>query len=343
MKKFKKNNSAFITFFRNHKYIAVCLLLIASVALISFGIRYGRYTYNIVKVYYFRTQNFYFGSNKLVYEADPTKPIKTYGISPWDAAADLPITITVNSLDNSLKGTTSEVKYKVLATCDNSKVTCSIRKGSDTFGLNPDVEWTIPYDSNNIENDNDSFVVMVEPKKDLEGNALLNEGEVINVHVEATSTSPYSQTLKGNFKITVGMPGIKYEIDDEAGRTYLDSLITNTNGTATYVGLKFNIDKFTFDMSNTVYNGCVTVNSLTNQDCAYNVTNENGYEYISEIYFKVNTRSSALVRFYKDGENVNRSFAYTSSDPDPDGPGISYCVLDSDTLTASAINGCTWY
>ena len=41
---------------------------------------------------------------------------------------------------------------------------------------------------------------MVEPKKDLEGNALLNEGEVINVHVEATSTSPYSQTLKGNFK-----------------------------------------------------------------------------------------------------------------------------------------------
>ncbi len=348
MKKFKKNNSAFITFFRSHKYIAMCLLLIASVAIISFGIRYGRYTYNIVKLYYFRTQNFYFGSNKLEYVTDGN--VKTYGISPWDAVSELPITITVNSLDNSLKGTTSVVKYNVSFTCTNltnpstPKVDCYLKKGSDTYTSMPSTPFEIPYNPNDIESDNDSFVISVVPEVDGGGNTTLNEEEEIMVHVEATSTSPYEQTLQANFKITVGKPGIKYEISDEAGRSYLDALITNTNGTASYVGLKFNINKFTFDMSNIVYNNCVTVNNLNNEECAYRVTSDNGYEYISEIYFKVNSRSSALVRFYKDGNNVNSSFEYKSSRPDeyPNGPEIQYCVMD-DELTAAKINGCTWY
>lgn len=329
MKKFKRKNGTIVTFFKNHKYIGVLLILILSIVFISFAVNYSSYAFNIIRVYYLRTQNFYFNSNKL------TSDNKSYEISPWPGTSNQTIIITMNSLDNSLKGTHEDIEYQVSVTCDNeSKVSCYLRKNEDDTGKHDVLNNTIPGSDASTSANTDSFNVVLEPKN---GGRDLVVGDKISIKVTANATSPYTQKLEGTFVIIVGNYGINFEISDEAGRMYLDTLITNTLDDDSYVRLNFPINTLTFDMSNTIYNNCTKSSAITTGvDCAYRVqTVTNGsenYEYISGIDFKVNGKSSSLVRFFKDNiSNINQDFTYkVGSD---NSPIIDFCKLDTDSTT----------
>ena len=329
MKKFKKKDGLFITFFRNHKYISIFLILIASIALISFAVNFSSYAYNIIRVYYLRTQNFYFNSNKL------TLDNKTYEISPWPGTSNQTINITMNSLDNSLKGSSSDINYDVSVTCDNeSKVSCYLRKNDEDTGKHDILNNVIPGSDSASSANTDSFNVVLEPKN---GGRDLVVGDRIQIKVTANATSPYTQKLEGTFVIIVGNYGVNFEISDEAGRLYLDTLITNTLDDDTYVRLNFPIDVLTFDMSNTIYNNCTKSSAISGGvDCAYRIqtVTDNGknYEYISGVDFKISGKSSSLVRFFKDNiSNINRDYSYSVGDDSS--PIIDFCKLDTDSTT----------
>ena len=334
MKKFKKNRGIFITFFKSHKYIAVLLILILSGVVLSFGIKYSAYAYNVLRVYYLRTQNFYFNSNKL------TLDNKNYRISPWPGTSDQTIDITMNSKDNSLKLATTDITYDVEVSChddynDNvNRINCYLKENdTDTAKRNKLQNMEIVYDEDALNTNTDSFKVVVEP---LENGINLKTGDEITVEVTAKATAPYTQTLKGTFVIVVGNYGVDFIIKDEKSQLYLDSIVTNTLDNAVYFRMDFPIDTLSFDMSNMIYNNCTKVDNITTGvDCAYRTSNKTinntSYEYISGIDFKMNAKSSMLVRYYKNGTNVNTDFSFKVGDTN--GPIITYCKLDTNETT----------
>ena len=329
MKKFRKKNGLVITFFKNHKYIAICLILIVSATFLSFAVHYSSYAYNVIRVYYLRTQNFYFNSNKLTIDN------KSYEISPWPGTSSQMINITMNSLDNSLKGASKDIEYDVSVSCDNTtKVSCYLRKNSEDTGKHSTLSNVIPGKNADSNPNTDSFIVILEPKN---GGRDLQIGDRVTINVTANATSPYTQTLRGTFVIIVGNYGVNFSILDEAGRMYTDGLITNTLDDPSYIRFDFPINTLTFDMSNTVYNNCTLASNITTGvDCAYRVqtVSKDGknYQYISGIDFKVNGKSSASVRFFKDGiSNINRDFSYSLGDGNT--PIISYCKLNTNSTT----------
>ncbi|MBR4693532.1 MAG: hypothetical protein IKP07_01860 [Bacilli bacterium] len=334
MKKYKKNKGLFINFFKSHKYIAMLLILIVSGVVINFGVRYSVYAYNVLRVYYLRTQNFYFNSNKL------TLTGKTYEISPWPATTDQTIDITMNSKDNSLKMTTTDITYDVEVSChdnygDNvTRVNCYLKENdSDTSRRTKLEGMEIVYDEDLANTNTDSFKVVVEP---VNAGEYLITGNRITVEVEARATAPYTQTLRGTFVIIVGDYGIEYKIKDQRSQLYLDSIITNTLDYSTYFRMDFPINVLTFDMSNMIYNNCTKIDNVTTGvDCAYRVSQKTvdgtNYDYISGIDFKLNAKSSMLVRFYKNGSNVNSDFSFEVGGNNSS--IITYCKLDTDDTT----------
>ena len=52
--------------------------------------------------------------------------------------------------------------------------------------------------------------------------------DYIYIKLEAHATSPYEETLRGEFKINIGNLGMSYVVEDEAYRPDLEVRITNT-------------------------------------------------------------------------------------------------------------------
>lgn len=337
------------TFFKRHKWVTVLLIILGLGLFLTFGVKFARYSYNIIRTYYLRTQNFYFNSNRL------TLTGKTYSIYPWAGNAKYKnsqsIVIEMNSKDNDLKYASADIVYEVTVTCDNSNVECYIISSDDDVDDENGVSDKKSKQSYTIEangTNTSSFTVIVEAISSGNGEVTSNlrDGDVINVDVVASAISPYTQTLKGTFVITVGNYGVSYSISNNA--SYIDSLITNSLGEDVYVGLEFadSMDKVSFDMSNTIYNSsCTKASSMDDDDtseCVYNVTEIDGYEYISSIYFKVNSKSSALARFYKlnytdNGKTVEASsIDYTYPNYNSSGnskePVVEFCKLDVTSL-----------
>lgn len=287
MKKNNKRNfkkSLAFNFFKKHKAIAIILVLVILGVGISFGTNFSRYAYNVIRVYYLRTQNFYFNSDKLTVEG------KTYEIKPWPGIDAQSITISMNSLDNSLKGTSKDITYDVEVTCSNTNVSCSV--DGDTTGR------VIKGTDSGDESNKDTFVVMVTPT------GTLKDDDVVSVTVLAKATSPYTQTLSATFNIVVGNYGVNYTIRDAAGQIYFDSIITNTLGEDTKVHLEWSLDDAIFDMQNTIYATCEN-----DDDCSMTTTTVDGSTYITGIDFKVSAKSSMMVRFFKaDGDNSDHSY-----------------------------------
>ena len=207
----------FFSFFKKHKALSVCLIIGAASVASFLVVNYGRYVKEIVETYYvkkvidnhlFKTQDFYFNSDKL------TTTGKTYEISPWGGTTDYELHINMNSLLNSLKGTDSQIVYDVSCTCDNT-VTCKFSNGnsSERRYINPGSH-------------EDNFNVVVTPKT----TSVFDTGDEIEVNVVAESVS-YHEVLSARFVLKVGNYGVGYTIEDQMGRLYLDVLVTNTKDT----------------------------------------------------------------------------------------------------------------
>lgn len=282
-KKVKKR--MFFNFFQTHKKIAFCLTIGLFFVAFFLTLNYGRYVKDVVEMYYLRTQNFYFSSDKLTIHG------KTYEINPWSGDEPAKIDVNMSSLLNSIKGTSENIVYN--ASCSASeKVYCY-------FGSigNTSQEGTI-----DTGDHKDSFTVFVEAKE----NVSFATGEKVTVTITAESVSPYKETLTATFEIIIGDYGINYEIEDEVGNLYFDALVTNTlDCEAVKVKLTIPnryIDFIYFDMSNTIL-----------ESSTYTTTEaSNGYEYINSVTFTVGPKSSLLVRYYK--AYTDKDYSYTVGD-----------------------------
>ncbi len=276
----EKKNRLFFGFFKKHKSLSICLIA----ALLMLGsflvVNYSRYVKEVVQVYYLRTKNFYFNSDKLTITG------KSYEINPWGGTTKYDITINMNSLLNGIKGASSSITYTASCSAD-SRVDCYIGTPGQTSE-----NRTITYDSHT-----DDFKVSVMPKSGVN----LQDGDRIRVDIVAESTSPYVERLEATFYLIVGNYGLNYEIEDEAGRIYFDSIITNTLETrVAKVKLTISdVSKVSIDMDNNI----LSIDSTATTTTAYE-----GFNYINTVTFNIEPKSSWMVRFYKNDPNRNYSF-----------------------------------
>lgn len=284
---------------RRKTIILLILILIFAIATPTLG----RYVITGINNFFLRTKEFYFYSDKL-------KDIRdVYQIDNWTGVDPYTITVHMNSIENNLKKSTYDISYSISYTCSQN-ATCQLSKETGIIPAN---------------NNDDYFNIIITP------NIGLTTGDKVSVEIIATSTSKYQKKLTAMFVLVVGKEKTSYEIVDSVNSKYLDLNITNTLSyynveTAfgnysvgdridvdTYltlpetdkqkcysalITLKFDPKKVLLDMTNTNYLNAISTRT----------TNINGSNYISEITFKVEPISSAVVRFYK--QDVTKDYTY---------------------------------
>lgn len=281
----------------------VFIVLVIFISLIFFTDTFGKYIYNEIRDFYLASHSFYFNSDKLSVGMTNEELDYYSGVDPYT------ITINMNSYKNNYVAANSDITYDISYEC-SSNATCEVSKTTSTI-----------YSASHT----DSFYVTITP------NESLTDGDSIYVIVYATSTSPYTKTLKGKFTLNVGRMGLTYEINDVKNRAYFDMSFTNTydfytvdeafdtysSGDRidinTYLGLTdeyknkctsalieidFDPNKVILDMTNELY-----LNRIS-----YNTTTINNYEYINNLTFKIDALSSNTIRFYK--SDVSNDYTY---------------------------------
>lgn len=326
MKKINQNKlsnlkTSFYNFYKKRKVLTIltiCLILAISSIL---TVNYGRYVKNIVTTYFFKTQNFFFNSNKLLYGG------KEYVIEPWSGTEDVEIYVAMDSLENELNGATKDVLYSVVCDADSS-VKCTI-EGNRTCDFGEDGVCRTISAATNM----DSYNIVISPNI----NTQFKEGDRVTVNVKAMSSFPYKKELSATFVLVIGNYGVSYEIEDEKNSPYASSLITNTLPDYKVVE--------TFEFNGTTYNAGTTINenlyqqlgdnkskcssariklefdpTLFRMDLSSSVYDENNVEYesvttdtgthnyIKSITFDMQPKSSIMVKFYK--LNIGEDYSY---------------------------------
>lgn len=297
--KLKLSKKFSLTFFKEHKKITTCVIVVFILLGSFFTIHYGRYVKDIIEVYYLRTKNFYFSSDKLTIHG------KSYEINPWGGTTNYELSISMSSLLNSLKGTNSDVSYQLSCEADG-KVICYMDSPGTTS-----VERTIK-----VEDHSDNFVVTIAPANGV----TLRDGDKVSVTVVAKSISPYEEELKATFVLVIGNYGINYEIEDSPGSVYFDSIVTNTlDTTKASVTLTIMNPSVVIDMSNSI----LTMDTTTYEtELSSDYKDDNGdgqidndatqHNYIKKITFLVEPKSSVMVRYYK--KIPSNNYSYISGD-----------------------------
>ena len=272
----------FYSFFKKHKAIAVSLIILVTAVASFLVVNYGKYVKEIIQMYYLRTKNFYFNSDKLTING------KTYEINPWSGQVPQTIEVNMSSLLNSLKSTNSDILYEVDCIADANSY-CYFENRSTTH-----LSRTISSTSHS-----DNFNITVELRDGIEPEDIKS----VTVNVIARATAPYEEELKATFKLVIGNYGINYLIEDETGRLYFDSVVSNTLPTET-VKVRLSIadnENIKIDMNNGILEDLPAA-SITKTRLI------DGKEYITAITFEVPPKSSIMVRYYKKITGSNYTF-----------------------------------
>lgn len=304
MKKNKKTK-------QNIKKIMVILCLII---MLLYGIQaiktFSIYTYNNIREFYLKSNNFYFYSDKLKLNK------AEYSVENWSGIEDYVININMNSMENNSIRCNSDIQYNI--TCFSSEnVICELSKTNSTIYKNTNT---------------DEFYVTIIPKTNLE------TGDTVWVEIQTTSTYPYEKTLSARFEITVGNLGMSYNIEDYSNNQYLEFNVVNTLNFYTIdeafdnyeqgnkidmykylelseenkekchsmiITLTFDPTKVLIDMTSEMYLKTISSTSV----------NINGYEYINSITFKIDAISSKCIKFYK--VDLEKDYTYPNGEEQP--------------------------
>lgn len=284
------------------KKILIVLIILLCLP-ISFTL--GRFVYNKVLDLYFTSKNFFFESDKLTVDG------AVYSLDYWNGVDPYNVVINLNSFKNNELKSTSDVTYEINYTC-SSEIICNTTKDKGTI-----------YSDTNT----DSLTITMTP------NSIFKDGDSVVLKVEAKSLSPYEKTLSAEFELVVGKYGLSHEIVDSRNNVYMELKITNTldyytvkesfdgysvgdrissddyaslsvqnkdKCASAIITLKFDPDVIYTDNNNTTF-----LNS-------YNVKTEkiDGFDYINEFTFKMDSTSSTVVKFYK--KDVTKNFTGTN-------------------------------
>lgn len=286
------------------KRTLIVIVVFAVLITLPLTITFGRYVYNKILDLYFRTQNFYFESDKLKLGGTD------YSLDYWNGVDPYEIVVNLNSYKNNSLKSTSDIDYKVNYDCP-SGVTCNVNKDKGII-------YT--------ETNNDSFVFTVTPTK------TYKDGDSVSVSISATSTSPYKKTLSATFTFVVGTYGVSHEITDSSGDVYLEVKITNSLETYTVkeafgdysVGDSISIDTYN-SLSSENQSKCRSVSATLSFDPdevyvnnnsttflkAYDVKTQkiNNYDYVNKFTFDLDASTSSTVKLYK--KDVSKDYSTT--------------------------------
>lgn len=283
------------------KKLKILLIMLFVALIIPVGITFSKYAYTFIDYYLIKSNNFYFNSDKLGNNV-------RYDINNWGGVDNFIIQIQLNNHKNNLLTSDADISYTTAITCSDD-VVCSL---SSTDGIIYESEMT------------DNLSVSIVPQR------VFNTNETVEVHVTATSTSPFSKTLSATFYITVGRKGIDYEIVDEVNRPYLELIITNARDNYK-VKTAFGDYSVGDEILSSVYR---TLSSSDKAKCSsadieltfdpnivvldttseivknmtYDTTPIGGVNYINNIEFSVNALSSNKIKFYKN--DVTEDYTY---------------------------------
>lgn len=279
-------------------------------ALIFNPVTIARYVYNVVRNYYLETQDFYFNCDKMSLNNS------LYQIDNWDGVEDFSVTFNMNSIKNNLVVSKSDITYNINYTCSNN-VLCTASKNSGII---------------DARNNRDYFIINIHPI------VALQEGDSVWLNVTSSSLSPYVQTISGRIQLNVGIPGLTYEIMDEADRPYLNFSLTNTfdfykviraygnhqvgeeisssayrnlqdnekeNYASALITLSFDPNVVLLDLTSEFYQDAISHTEIQ----------INGYQYVNSITFKVDPISSEMIRFYKKDASMNYTYPYGTNTP----------------------------
>ena len=283
-----------IEYIKSHKKLKILSIGIISILSFFLVINLGRYVKTIIEDYITRTQRFYFNSDKL------TVDNKQFKIDYWSGVESYPLTISVNSLDNNLRGTDIAIDYEIECV-HNNDLRCVLSKENGTIGTTTNT---------------DSFQVEIFPNKTFQ------DGDSASITVKASASYPYEKELSATFTFVVGSYGLTYKIEDEPGQPYLTAVVSNTNDHYTAIDdfrtyhygdpisqelydtltaeekekcasavltMSFNPNVLRLDMTNYYY-----------QNKLSEVTQPiGGYDYVNSFTFAVASQTSVAIKFYK--------------------------------------------
>lgn len=295
----------------NKKIVFLGIAIVLCLIMVIFNpVTIARYVYNAIRNYYLETQDFYFNCDKMSLNNS------LYQIDNWDGVEDFSVTFNMNSIKNNLVVSKSDISYNLSYTC-SSNVVCTASKNNGVI---------------DAQSNRDYFIINIHPIVSLQ------EGDSVWLNVSSTSISPYVQTISGRIQLNVGIPGLTYEIMDEANRPYLNFSLTNTfdfykviraygnhavgeeisssayrnlpssekeNYASALITLSFDPHVVLLDLTSEFYQDAVSHSEVT----------IDGYQYVNSITFKVDPISSEMIRFYKKNASMNYTYPYGTNTP----------------------------
>jgi len=286
------------------------IILIMLVILLSFGVySLAKYVIEEFHGYYMNAKYFYFTSNRL--KSD--NPI--YLVNNWSGVGSFNISFDLLSETNSYVYADYDIPYRVTYNCP-SDVICSLDKATGTIYSNSSTH-------------SDTVTLSVTPTRNYA------ENDVLIIHIEASSTSPYVETISADFRYVVGKQGITYEIEDEANRPYMIFKVTNA---ITYCTVIEAFGDYAIDdlIDNNVYR---TLSDANKAKCVgesitisfdpndllldttdriidsstYDTTIISNVSYIDELTFYVEPVSTVAIKFYKIDTTDNYTYPITNN------------------------------
>lgn len=259
--------------------------------------------------YYLNAKHFYFTSNRL------KKNNPTYLVNNWSGVGSFNISFDLLSEKNSLVYTDYDIPYQVTFECPTG-VTCSVDKSTG-----------VVYSASSTHSD--TVTLSVNPSRNY------TEGERLSIHIVATSTEPYIETISANFEYVVGKQGITYEIEDEANRPYMVLKITSAISycKVTQAFGSYNVGDYIESsvyrsLSSTDKSKCVgepiiltfdpnvilldTTSDIVNTATIGNTT-ISGTDYINRLEFNIEPVSTMAIKFYKHNTSLNYTYPYENN------------------------------
>ena len=290
-------------------YRKVIILIIFGLLLSVGSFTLAKYIIEEFHSYYLNAKHFYFTSNRL------KKNNPTYLVNNWSGVGSFNISFDLLSEKNSLVYTDYDIPYQVTFECPTG-VTCSVDKPTG-----------VVYSASNTHSD--TVTLSVNPSRNYV------EGERLSIHVVATSTEPYVETISANFEYVVGKQGITYEIEDEANRPYIVLKITSaisyckvTQAFGSYSVGDYIESSVYRNLPSTDKSKCVgepitltfdpnvvlldTTSDIVNTATIGN-TAISGTDYVSRLDFNIEPVSTMAIKFYKHNTSMNYTYPFENN------------------------------
>lgn len=317
-------------------FLLILLFIIIQVfikVIVPGTITFSRYVYSAVRNYYLNSKEFYFNSDKL------SMNTAYFESDNWSGVEEYRVTINMNSKKNINEVSKVDINYNIEyeygvfksdGTPYEEDIIDFYLTDADQVGEGEAISRTIF--ANDYSNNQDSFEFSVKPKT----NANLENDDYVFVKITAKSTSPYTSTLTGEFKIIIGTLGMSYKIEDKSYDPYCEVIVTNTldyyiadeEVAGVQPGYPITIAKY-LELTDEEKEKChsmiitlafdpevlrldttagVYLTADKTNEVSYEVVNEdNNYQYVNKIYFKMEAEESKVIKFYK----INASNDYT--------------------------------